>query len=169
MHPFGLRQLLLSPLSLSVSLIHSLFSLCISPLSLLFLSFVQTFLHLWSLLSCASLLLIICFSSPPLQGAGISCNKLCLCTVPPVSAGSLLCLPHISHWDLNAFTSHCCEASRCMLFCVLCIFTDTHTQTHECLHCHIWGWVSLYEFQCNLMATGNSSWYDLHRNTDWPM
>lgn len=54
---------------------------------------------------------ICCLSSPPRRGSRIGCNKLYLCSVPPVSAGSLFCSPRVPHCVLNAFTSHRCEES----------------------------------------------------------
>lgn len=86
--------------------------LFMSSFSPLYLCFVQTHSRLWSFaLVRWPAAHICCLSSSPRQGSRIGCNKLYLCSVPPVSAGSLFCLPHVPHCVLNAFTSHRCEES----------------------------------------------------------
>lgn len=63
---------------------------------------------------------ICCLSSFPRQGSDIGSNKLYLCSVPPVSAGSLFPQTHITHCVLNTFTPRRREASKCSVrVCVL--------------------------------------------------
>lgn len=46
------------------------------------------------------------------------CNKLYLCSAPPVSAGSPCLPPGLTHWAANAFTLHRCEKTTlCVLPC----------------------------------------------------